>query len=515
MDRRNFIKLASVLPLASTLRQARVHAQTSDGAAAAVGNDSVFSEEWLLNQAEALVNQSFKPPALNLPSELANLDEQRYRAIRFKSELSVWKDDPSNFELQFFHTGFQYQFPVEINLIEGDRVRPFPYTTALFNYDQPLTQPPPDSKAGFSGMAVGAPINRQDVKDEFLIFHGASFFRALAAGQVFGITARAISINTAQPAGEEFPFFRAFWIKKPAPGDRQLTIYALLDGPSVVGAYKFRADPGRFTILDVECSIFPRKQLTHVGIATLHSMYFFGAADPTRLDDYRPNVHSSNGLQIWNAAGEWIWRPLTNPEQLQYSVFLDRTPKGFGLLQRKRAFSEYEDIDARFGDRPSLWVEPMDDWGDGAVDLIEVPSQDEIYDNVIAFWRPRSPLVEKARRNFRYILHWGWAPPVRSTLSYVLQTRVGIRGRNRSRFFIIDFVSGHSCNACNVSQFTADARSGDGEIKNTAVRHNPATGGQRVSFEFEPGREPQTDLRCHLKQNGQVISETWIYRWTN
>lgn len=515
MDRRNFVKLAGFLPLLSALGPERIYAQIREGAAAPASNDVVFSEDWLLNQAEALANQSFEPPVLDLPSELTELDEQKYRAIQFKPELGIWKDEPVNFELQFFHAGFQYKFPVDVNLIEGDRVRPFPYTTALFNYAQPLAPPPPDSQGGFSGLRVHTPVHRQDAKDAFLIFQGASFFRALAAGQVFGITARGISVNTAQSAGEEFPFFRSFWVKKPTPEDRQLTIYALLDGPSVTGAYKFRADPGRYTILDVECSLFPRTQLTHVGIATLNSMYFFGAADPTRLDDYRPNVHASDGLQIWNAAGEWIWRPLTNPEQLQYSVFLDRTPKGFGLLQRKRAFSDYEDVDARFGDRPSLWVEPLDDWGDGAVDLIEVPSQHEIYDNVIAFWRPRSPLAEKTRHSFRYILHWGWAPPVRSTLSYVLQTRVGMRGKNNSRFFVIDFVSGHSCSGCNLSQFTADMRSGDGEIKNIAVKHNPATGGQRVTFEFEPGGERQTDLRCQLKQNGQVISETWVYRWTS
>ena len=369
-------------------------------------------------------------------------------------------------------------------------------------------------KAGFSGVRISTPLNQANSKQPFLIFQGASYFRALAAGQVFGAWARGISVNTAQPLGEEFPFFRTIWIKKPAPEERYLNIYALLDGQSVTGAYRFRVEPGRQTVMDVQFTLFPRKPLAYVGVAPMTSMYFFGSADPSRLDDYRPNVHSSTGLQLWNGAGEWIWRPLINPERLQYSVFVDKSPKGFGLLQRSRAFSNYEDIDARFGDRPSVRVEPLGDWGEGAVDLIEVPTRSEIYDNIIAFWRPKSPLSEKASHSFRYRLYWGWEPPVRSTKAYAAQTRTGSRGSSDLRFFVIDFVSGSSCNACNIPPFTAVVRAGDGEIRNVNVRDNPATGGQRVTFEFKPGGVQQTDLRCELHQHGQAISENWVYRWT-
>ncbi|NJM34032.1 MAG: glucan biosynthesis protein [Rhodomicrobium sp.] len=347
-----------------------------------------------------------------------------------------------------------------------------------------------------------------------MTFHGASYFKAIGANQAFGLSARGIAVNTAQPSGEEYPFFRELWIRKPESGERHIMIYALLDGPSLTGAYKFRAEPGYSTVMDVECTLFPRKPLTHVGIGTLASMYFFGAADPTRLDDYRPNVHSSNGMQIWNGRGEWIWRPLINPQRLQYSVFVDKAPKGFGLFQRRRAFSDFEDIDARFGDRPSLWVEPLDDWGEGAVDLIEVPTRSEIYDNIIAFWRPKSPLPENTRHMYRYRLHWGWDPPLRSTKLYVAQTRVGALADAGWRLFAIDFVSGGSCADCNVASTTAEVRAGDGEIRRVAIRQNPATGGQRVSFEYRPGGAEQTDLRCELRQNGQGISETWVYRWT-
>ncbi len=526
MNCRNFIKLAGAYSLASGLtdegalaqQPAPAPAQQPAPAPAKVpppaGNDVAFSEQWLFSKAENLARQPYKQPELKLPPELADLDQERYKAIRYKPEAAVWKDGPGMFELQFFHTGFQYKLPVEIYLIEGGNVRPFPYSPSLFNFAAPLNVPPPDSHAGFSGVRVHAPINRPDAKDPFLIFQGASYFRAMASGQVFGASARGISINTAQPSGEEFPFFRSFWINKPAADDRQLLMYALLDGPSLTGVYKFRVEPGRETVMEVETTLFPRKPLTNVGVAPLTSMYYFGTADPTQIDDYRPNVHSSEGLQMWNGTGEWIWRPLINPERLQYSVFVDRGPKGFGLLQRKRAFSDYEDIDARFGDRPSVWVEPIGDWGEGAVDLIEVPSRSEIYDNIIAFWRPKSPLAEIASHYFHYKLHWGWDPPVRSTKAYASQTRVGALADQNWRFFVIDFVSGGSCNGCNLSPFTADVRAGEGDIRNVIVRQNPSTGGQRVTFEFKPGRVEQTDIRCELRQSGQGISETWIYRWT-
>jgi glucans biosynthesis protein len=523
MDRRNFIKLASAASLAVGLPDKNTaQAQPAEPPAtppaspatpAAQPAAPVFSEEWLLGQAEGIAAKPFVAPVLNMPPELAELDRRKYDAIRFKPDATIWKDEPLAFSLQPFHTGFQYKTPVEINLVEGGQIRPFPYSPSLFDYGDPLKPPPADSQSGFSGFRVLGPISRPDGKDAFTSFQGASHFRAIATGQVFGALTRAISINTAQPEGEEIPSYRSFWIVKPAQGERKLTAYALLDSPSLSGAFKFTIEPGRTTVIDVDCSLFPRRNLTHVGIAPLSGMYFFGNADPTQTTDYRPNVHATEGLQIWTSTGEWIWRPVTNPEQIQYSVFVDRTPRGFGLSQRERAFGHFEDIDGRFGDRPTIWVEPIGDWGDGAVDLIEVPSTGEIYDNIIAFWRPKTPLAEKARRSFRYRLHWGWEPPVRSTQSFVKQTRIGDRGSKERRFFVIDFVSGHSCNTCNVPQFTAALQAGDGEIRNVTVRDNPATGGQRVTFEFRPGGERQTDLRCQLQQNGQVVSETWVYRW--
>jgi glucans biosynthesis protein len=218
-------------------------------------------------------------------------------------------------------------------------------------------------------------------------------------------------------------------------------------------------------------------------------------------------------LQIWNAAGEWIWRPITNPEQLQYSVFQDRTPRGFGLLQRNRSFSAYEDLGARFDLQPSLWVEPTGNWQEGAVDLIEVPSQSEIFDNIIVFWRPRYPLEALKRYSFSYRLHWSGDVPIRSNRAGVAQTLIDRGTSGDDVTFIIDFDSAHSCPDCNLSAYEAEPRAGDGEIRLRSVQRNPATGGQRVMFDFRPGEQGESDLICQLKNAGRVVSETWVYRW--
>lgn len=515
MNRRNFIKLAGSFSLATTFVGGPAMAQGGEGNPVDPEEINPFSEDFLFNRAKSLAAKPFEVPKLLMPPELSDLNAQQYSAIQYKADQSIWRNEPLGYQLRLFHTGFQYKTPVDIRIIDGNIARRFKYSTSLFDFQAPVTAPAADSQAGFSGFRALAPLARPDTMEEFLIFQGASYFRAIATGQAFGMSARGVCINTAQATGEEFPVFRSFWIQKPTPGgDRRMLLYALLDGPSLTGLYKFRIEPGRPTMMEVECTLFPRKPLTHVGIAPLTSMYYFGAADSSRLDDYRPNVHNSDGLLVWTGSGDWIWRPVVNHERLQYSAFSDRNPKGFGLLQRERAFQAYQDIDARFGNRPSVWVEPLGDWGEGTIDLIELPTRSEIYDNVVSFWRPKTPLTETGSHNFRYKLHWCWEPPVRSTKAHVAETRVGAAGKPENRYFVVDFVSDSSCNGCNVGPFTADVYAGEGEIRNVAVRNNPGTGGQRVTFEFRPGRVEQTDLRCQLRQNGQAISEIWIYRWT-
>lgn len=515
MNRRKFVRFAGALGVAAALDPTSLWAQGKDAPIPQrrTPPDRQFSYQKLLDHAESLSQTPHTPPRLNLPSELADLDRESYEAIQFKDSAAIWRGEGLNFQLKLFHTGFQYRTPVEIEIVENGVGTPIAYSTSLFDFKEPLTAPPENSQSGFAGVSVDTPIHTADQMATFLAFQGATFFRALGAGQVFGLSARALSINTAQNDGEEFPFFRKIWVEKPRYGERTLTIYALMDSPSITGAYRFRTAPGRDTVIDVDCSLFPRKTLPHVGIAPISSMYFQGKADPTPPAGYRPNVHSSNGLQIWNAAGEWIWRPITNPEQLQYSVFTDRTPRGFGLLQRNRSFSAFEDLGSRFDLQPSLWVEPTGNWQDGAVDLIEVPSQSEIFDNIIVFWRPRYALEAFKRYNFSYRLHWSSDVPIRSNRAGVTQTLIDRGTSGEDVTFIIDFDSAHSCTDCNLSAYEAEPRAGDGEIRLRSIQRNPATGGLRVTIDFRPGEQGQSDLICQLKNAGRVVSETWVYRW--
>lgn len=534
MNRRNFIKLASAFSFATALlhrdglvqgpahaSSAGVAGDTANANAAStaipgdnsVGETSVFSEEWLKEKARDLAGKKFELPPLELPKQLQELTAEQYRAIRYKDEANIWKDDGLAHQLQLLHTGFLYKVPVEMHLVENDVSRPVLYDPLQFKFDAPAFEPPADSRSGFSGFLARTPIHNANGMQEFLRFQGASYFHALASGQIYGASARGLSVNTAQAAGEEFPVFRAFWIRKPAPGEQRLIIYALLDGPSVAGAYKFTAIAGQPTTIHVDCTLFPRTPLSHVGIAPLTSMYFYGAADNTRMNDYRPAVHNSDCLSIWTGGGDWLLRPLINPDRLQYSAFSDRNPKGFGLVQRQRNFYAYQDIEARFGDRPSIWVEPQGEWGEGAVDLIELPSQSQIYDNIVAFWRPRHPLAEKAAHSFRYKLYWGWEPPIRSTKAQIVQTLTGGH-ENEFRQYVIDFVRGGSCADCKVEQLTPDIRTTEGEYSDVVLEENVALGGPRVRFTFRPQGAEQSDLRCELKHNGRSVSEVWVNRWT-
>ena len=248
--------------------------------------------------------------------------------------------------------------------------------------------------------------------DEIAVFQGASYFRGVSKGQVYGLSARGLAIDTAQPGGEEFPFFRAFWLETPVPTARQTIVHALLDSPSATGAYTFRIAGGKPTTMDVEVKLFTRKQIEHVGVAPLTSMFLFSGNGRERIDDFRPAVHDSDGLAIADANGERVWRPLANPRRLQVSAFSVKELAGFGLIQRQRNFPSFEDLEARYERRPSAWVEPVGSWGSGAVHLVEIPSEEEIHDNVVAFWRPQEPYKQGSAYTFAYRLTWpDQAPP--------------------------------------------------------------------------------------------------------
>ncbi|HEY0292718.1 MAG TPA: glucan biosynthesis protein, partial [Hansschlegelia sp.] len=316
---------------------------------------------------------------------------------------------------------------------------------------------------------------------------------------------------TGEPNGEEFPLFRAFWIERPAAGSGNLVVHALLDSRRLTGAYRFTLRPGEITVVDVELTLFPRETLNHVGVGPMTSMFLFGPNDRAGVDDIRGQVHRADGLQIWNGAGEWIWRPLSNPSDLQISVFTDENPKGFGLLQRERSFAAYNDLGRRYDRMPSAWIEPIGDWGKGQLQLLEIPTDTDINENIVAYWRPMEPLAAGQRLSMAYRMNWCWTPPDRSTGAIVAATVTGAAGGRRRRF-VVDFAG--DAVADPARQIRANVTTSVGQIREPVGRPNPELKGYRVTFDLDPGDEELCELRMALEADGGPISETWLYRWT-
>jgi glucans biosynthesis protein len=464
----------------------------------------------VMDMAEALSRAPHSDPQIALPASLESMTYDQYQNIQFKPEKALFKDANSAFTVDLFHSGFNFHTPVGIDLVENDIARALPFNTELFDYGS-LTAPAKNaSNLYFSGFRARNAFNRPDVMDEFVVFHGASYFRAIAKGQHYGLSARGLALNTAEQSGEEFPRFRRFWLIRPQPGANSMVAFALLDSPSTTGAYRFTLRPGETTITDVELVLFPRVDLNKVGLAPLTSMFMFNGLARSGHDDSRPAVHDSNGLQILTGTGERILRPLANPSRLQVSAFLDRNPRGFGLVQRARAFSEYQDIDSRFELRPSTWVEPIGDWGAGALILVEIPSDEETNDNIVAFWRPNETIRANRPYNLTYRLHWCDTPPDPAPLAKAVTSRGGLSFDKKRRQFVVDFADMPAAGSePEVSTFASA-----GKISNVAGRHNPFGKTFRVTFELDTGDESLIELRLALIQAGRPISETWLYRWT-
>lgn len=499
MNRRTFLAGTAAFPFAYR------------GSAAAAPAATPFNPSVVRQFARDLATKPFKAPDSKLPDNLKNLSYDRYRAIRFMPERALWRGDRLPFEVQFFHRGFLYINRVEIFEVANGMAAAIAYQPGDFTFGE---TPPPAAGAdlGFAGFRLHAPINTPDYYDEISVFVGASYFRAVAKGEIYGLSARGLAINTGQPKGEEFPAFRAFWIEKPAPNSTSIVVHALLDSESAAAAYRFTIRPGETTVFDVETAIYPRVDLEHAGLAPMTSMFFFGANDRNDVDDFRPSVHDSDGLAMQNGRGEQLWRPLSNPRDLQISTFSDLNPRGFGLIQRQKNFYAFQDLESRFERRPSLWVEPIGDWGEGLVQLIEIPTKEEVHDNIASFWQPKAPLPAKGEHTFTYRLHWGSGIPKPAPLAAFSRTGVGAKG-DAVRIFVLDIV-GERLKTLDPKAVRGVVKADKAEVRNIVTQPNPETGGWRLSFELITKDTP-IELRASLMQNDEPLSEVWVYRWTS
>src|SRR5882724_4146319 len=510
--RRDFMRALGMLS-ATTLfpvgRRLNAVAQTPDAS-----KTMAFSAGDVQKQARALAAEKFVPPKIDLPKQLQDLSYDQYRDIRFKRERAIWTSEGVPFLVELFHRGFIFKEPVAMYVVADGTARRVGYSPDFFTFG-PSVQPPPEGGVtDFSGFRILALIHRADAFDEFVVFQGASYFRAIAKGQAYGLSARGLALNTGAPEGEEFPFFRAFWIERPQPEAHTIVVHALLDSISTTGAYRFTIRPGDTTVMDVEMTLYPRVELKLAGLAPLTSMFVFGPNDRVGIDDFRNAVHDSDGLAIWNGKEERLWRPLSRPETLQISEFIDDSPRGFGLLQRHRAFADYQDLEAQYERRPSLWIETIGHWGSGAVQLVEIPSKTGYHDNIVLFWRPSQPIPAQSEERRTYRLHWCWTPPVTPPLAMTADTRVGAGLEKGTRIFAIDFVGGRLAELTQDEPVQVDITTSAGSVKHPVARPNPATDGWRVSFVLDPAGAKLCDMRGILKLGEEPLSEIWSYRWT-
>jgi glucans biosynthesis protein len=514
LRRRAFLLAGLVLPAIAapaSLRHALIAGATADPSSDKPSDKAPFEAGRVRALARELAAAPYKAGDTKLPPELADMKYDGYRQIRFVPDRALWRSQKLPFETQFFHRGSLYKDRVEIFEVAGGTARPIPYSSDMFT--QADAAMPNRGDLGFAGFRLHAPMNRPDYYDEVCAFLGASYFRAVAKNQVYGLSARGLALKTADRGGEEFPGFRAFWLERPDPRAASIVVHALLDSVSAAAAYRFTIRPGETTVFDVEMALYPRVDLEQPGIAPLTSMFYFAPHDRDGTDDFRPAVHDSDGLAIRTGSDERLWRPLSNPKNLQVSSFVDHNPRGFGLMQRERRFAGYQDLEARYEKRPGLWVEPIGDWGEGEIFLVEIPTQGEIHDNIVSFWRPRGTLRAKAEYLFNYRLHWCGTPPDRGQLATAEATRMGASWTKDHRLVVVDFVGE------NLKQVPPDAppkpevSAGNAKVVNVVAQPNPETGGWRLSFDMPIGREP-IELRARLIDDKGPLTETWLYRWT-
>ncbi len=470
----------------------------------------VFKPEVVHEYARRAAASAYNPRRIDGPAVLDNLNYDQYRDIRFNADLGVWRNEQVPFRLELLPAGFLFKAPVNVAIVENGRARELTGAPGLFNLGPLVAKQLANQTLPLSGFRVRTRLNTRSVWDEFLVFQGASYFRAVDRGGLYGLSARGLALRTAHPMGEEFPGFTHFWIERPAANAAGLVIHALLDSPSTTGAYRFAVVPGNETIMDVQATLYPRVALDHIGFAPLTSMFLFDESERTRIDDFRDEVHDSDGLLVVLASGERVWRPLRNPTQLQVSSFTSEAPRGFGLVQRSRRASDYHDLEARYEDRPSAWIEPTSQWGQGSVELVEIPTDSEFNDNIVAFFRPRYTLPAGKPFRFTYRLRWGSQPKLTPALGKAVSTRTGPSLDGKRRIFAVEFTgAGRTIEGLNV-----DAGASAGKMLNLVLHPNPVTKGVRATFELDPGGNSLSELRLRLLRDGRPVTETWLYRWT-
>ena len=485
-------------------------------ACVALRADEPFDFETLRFQAKQLARQPYRPRPSQVPDFLRRLTYDELRRIRFNPERTWWRREMLPFQLQFFHPGFVSDRTVQIRELVGRDARDIEFNRRLFLYDQlDLAGSIPETM-GFAGFRILYDLNKPG--DELGAFLGASYFRLLCQKAVYGLSARGLAVNTVEPGGEEFPVFEEFWVQKPTPEAREIVLFALLDGPSVAGAYRFTIQPGPATVVVVRAALYRRSETAVIGLAPLTSMFWHGENSRTTHGDFRPEVHDSDGLLLERGSGEWLWRPLVNPDRTRVASFTDQNPHGFGLLQRDRDFDHFQDLEAHYHARPNAWVEPVGSWGAGAVRLVEISTPDETSDNIVAFWVPSGRPPADEALEFEYRIYWYLDGAKRPPAGFVAATRLSaVQKQPDLTRFLVDF-DGPFLNRRQPDpaiQPVATVGEGATMLPDTlTIQKNLNNGTWRVAFAVKPdGTGRPVELRCFLQRPPHVLTETWSYLW--
>jgi len=483
-----------------------------------VAASEAFAESFGFDDVTAIAEKraaaEFHAPE-RVPDWLLKIGYDQWRDIRFRPEESLFRKT-GPFEVQFFHPGLYYDRPVKINVVEPSGVHEVAFSPSLFDYGKNDFASRVPQNLGFAGFRLHYPIKTPKYRDEVIVFLGASYFRAVARDLGFGLSARGLAIDTAEPRGEEFPFFDEFWLVQPSAKAKEMTVYGLLESPGAAAAYRFIVKPGVQTIVDVDVRLFPRHPLGKLGIAPLTSMFYSGENDRPPREDYRAEVHDSDGLQIELGTGERIWRPLVNPERLRVTSFRADRLLGFGLIQRDRNSDHYQDLETRQDLRPSAWVTPgKGEWGPGRVELVEIPTSGDVNDNVVTYWVGDEPVVDKKRIDTSYRITWFGTDPKPPQGAWVVATRWDNGTVEGAYRFVVDF-DGPALQKLPAETVvrgvvTVGSGEGQGEVLEQQVSKNPTTGGWRLTFQTRPSGSGPFELRAFLDLEGSALTETWTY----
>jgi periplasmic glucans biosynthesis protein len=478
-----------------------------------------FDFQDIIEKAERLAKQSYQAPE-PIPRFMQELNYEQYQGIRFKPDQSLWHASHSRFQVMLISPGLYYRHPVKLHIIDAQGVHDLPFRKDFFTFSDEEIERRVPHDLGYAGFKLTFPLKDAKTQNQFLVFAGASYFRGVGRDNTFGISSRGIAVDTGLPSGEQFPSFVEFWLERPDKDATTATFYGLLDGKSVAGAYRFTVYPGMPTRLKVEARLFTRDAVKLLGVAPLTSMFYYGENTPRPPGQWRLQVHDSDGLLIHNGvSGEWLWRPLLNPKNLEMDYFETENVQGFGLLQRHDQFWHYQDLGAHYETRPSAWVETEGDWGRGHVVLVQLPTDSETNDNIVAFWSPEAAVGKDQSLAYTYTVSFGNSLLADESAGQVINTFVGngnqvgggtVPGACR---FIVDFAGGPlarlSANAPVVSSVSAGD---DGEVIEHFVEYSPSGQFWRLSILAKPAEDKPLSLRAFLSKDGQSVSETWNYR---